>query len=137
MGTYKFLSKFTVTANVTIAHGSSIHSLPMQHLSTPAQIVVPMARLLLGFGVLAFPLTLPFVVSSFFTDNDEEGLSNEKMWARERNRRLSVGALGSRSQNLHIHHTIVLLQCTSSEILPSTLSSSTWHLEVVEEQWMV
>ncbi len=50
----------------------------MQHLSTPAQIVVPMARLLLGFGVLAFPLILPFVVSSFFTDNDEEGLSNEK-----------------------------------------------------------
>ena len=43
---------------------------------------VSMARLLLGFSILAFPLILPFVFSAFFITQDD-GISNEDRWATE------------------------------------------------------
>lgn len=50
--------------------------------------IVPMARIVLGFGVLTFPFLLPIAISALFFDNDgDEGTSNEDMWAKERERR--------------------------------------------------
>lgn len=48
-------------------------------------IVISIAQLLLGLIILAFPLVLAFAFSFFFTGKeDDEGISNEDLWAKER-----------------------------------------------------
>lgn len=101
-----------------------------------ANVIVTMVRLVLGFSVLAFPFLLPVVISFFLADDgdDDEGTSNEDMWARERetSSRLMSYWLCDRLIHRHYSYTL-LLEYTFSESLPSALAASTWLFEVIEQ----
>ena len=98
---------------------------------TFADFIVPMARLVLGFGVLAFPFLLPFAISSLFSDSDgDEGTSNEDMWAKERERR---SRMRYSLCNGPTYSYILLLEYTSSESLPSALAVRIWLFGVIDQ----
>ena len=112
----------------------SIYSLSLQHPMTFTYFIVLMARLVLGFGVLAFPLLLPFAISSFFSDNDgDEGISNEDMWAKERERRSRMRYRLCNGPTSHHYSYILLLEYTSSESLPSAPAARIWLVGVIDQ----
>ena len=43
-----------------------------------------LGRLSIGLSILSFPLLLPFIISSFYVPDENEGIPNEVLWARER-----------------------------------------------------
>ena len=81
-----------------------------------------MIRLLLGLGILAFPLILSLGFACCI--NDDDGISNEDIWAEENSAKLRKAAL--QSQSLQIHRVFL---CN----LSSTVSVRTWYFEIVEQ----
>ena len=49
------------------------------------------ARIMLGFGTLMFPFILPLLFSRLFTGKPDEGLSNEEVWWRESQDKVTGG----------------------------------------------
>ena len=62
----------------------------MQPQFISAQNIDAVARLILLIGVLLFPILLPYILFSFFAKDDDEGISNEELWRKERRERSIV-----------------------------------------------
>ena len=93
--------------------------------------IVPMARMVLGFGILAFPFLLPLAISALFFHNDgDEGTSNEDMWAKERERRTRMRYCLC---NGPTYSFILLLDYMSSESLPSAPAARIWLSGVIDQ----
>ena len=49
-----------------------------------AQNVERIARLVIPFGILLFPILLPHILLSLFAKDDDEGIRNEELWGKDR-----------------------------------------------------
>ena len=112
----------------------SSHSRPQRPLRAPmalGHLPGAMSRLLIGFGILAFPFILPIIFSYFMINEDVEVISNEDMWAKDREDRLRMTTTGSR--NADGHQTSLYnwpSQHSVSENLHPAPSVTSWYLVV-------
>ena len=122
------VSRSSESPSVTI----SIYSLSLQSPMAFTYFIIPMVRVVLGFGVLAFPFLLAFAISAFFSDDDgDEGTSNEDLWAKEGERRSSMR---DPLWDDPFYSYILLLEYTSSESLPSALAARIWLFGVIDQR---
>ena len=102
---------------------------------TSAYLIVTMARLLLGVSILSFPLFLPFLIFSFFADEDgDEGTPNEEIWAREGKTRLRITSSHLCNRIIYFQYSYtLLLEYPSSESASSpALAAETRLSEEIE-----
>ena len=96
-----------------------------------AQKVDAVARLVLPFGVLLFPILLPYILFSLFAKDDDEGIPNEELWRRESRERSIV--TGDELQVSCWWYYSWSTRYTNSEGLPSSIINEALCLEVEEQ----
>ena len=102
----------------------------MQPQFISAQNIDAVARLVLLFGVLLFPILLPYILFSLFAKDDDEGIPNEELWRKERRERSIV--TGDELQVSCWWYYSWTTRYTNSEGLPSSIINEALCLEVEE-----
>ena len=81
------------------------------------------APVVIAVTILAFPLLLPFVIFAFFAHDNDEGYSNEELWARKRRSESEVtGQTLMLASTQFVNSWIVTSQYNSQESVLSWLT---------------
>lgn len=113
--------------------GVSTSRLATDSLSTMAQYLESIVRLLLGLTILTFPIILPVLFSFLLPGKEGEGISNENMWIQER--QASRARDRSAFCNLFVHCTFLHILASNhgfTDTLSPRFVTSFCYLQVID-----